>query len=153
MLRNGRPVYPFSDLNEPLWFRFSERATDERGLTVQAIRLPEQSCNRKSPGNEIPGHYTDVVRSPKYHSCGVFELPVRSAIYERDTEHLAVKVEPIHRPVDENYYHSQLEATAGAGVFHKDNKSSKRLRLEYRVHLLQSAIVVQPPNSVPEFVD
>lgn len=146
MLTRNRPAHRFTDASEPLWRGLSHNdIDDERRLTDLAIPFPNASFNRSRPGNEPPGHFTDLLRN--HPEWGILELTAGDLTFEQpnhDATHIH-QFAPVHRPEDSNYYHAQFEDLSAAAP----KKPSPTIRQEVRLRLFDQARILRYPSDEP----
>src|SRR5450759_5966302 len=103
MYRNGRPIQPQFDPNEPLYLRFGSDEFVGGQLVTAAIRVPGQSLNRGSLSRP-----EDVLFHPEgnYNGLGAVEFNVEdipgTVIGDQDSISMFFMR---HEPHEDNYAH------------------------------------------------
>ncbi len=153
MFRWGRSVEPFHSQSEPLYMWFAASALGNNGELsptgppVSTIRFPVQSTCRALFSHPYDVLFPSLVR----HGVLSFTADCLPVEYKPGDSPIAYTLRPVHRPLVDNFAHTDIVTSKNAVEMGNDGKVPTLVKKLTRESIAQRAVVIRRPTPTERF--
>lgn len=139
--RSGRGIDPNFTNDEDLYLRFKYILNNIP--SPSEIRCPDQSVNRSKYCSRPEWVLLPTFQDYGYGSLKVRDVPARLV----SAGGVGYNFRPEHAPEEENYSHTEIRAYRESDSKRiKKIKGNKRLKMEFRMQICESVIILRYPS-------